>query len=209
MLGLEMALFQALEHRADKYRARQNDVLIRAVWRVWKAHERGKLLERVKNVRLLKQTLIIWQQQIDQRKRLEGLGLARGAFIMSESLFLACAISFSLRSSSTLASGALQRWRQVYATHQNAQDFAVHYHSVQLQFKMVLIWRLQLRAKLKLIKQAKLVEKYFIVRNAWNKWHNHLADKRREMKLKIVEKRILRSCMRGKLSNVCAFSRGQ
>ncbi|KAI0693271.1 hypothetical protein BC835DRAFT_1354288 [Cytidiella melzeri] len=169
---------RALERRAEKYKARQNDVLIRAVWRVWKAHERGKLLERVKATRLLKRKWSAWYQRLAQNRQLEDR-----------------ALSFSLRSSSTLATGSLQRWHQVYTTHQNAQAFAVHYHSVQLQFKMVLVWRLQLRAKLKLVKQAKLVEKYFTMRNAWRRWQEHLAEKRREQKVMVFERRILRTYM--------------
>lgn len=85
----------------------------------------------------------------------------------------------------------------MHTTHQNAQAFAAHYHSIQLRFKMMLVWRLQLRAKLKLVKQAKLVEKYFIIRMAWKKWQQKLEDKRREQKLKIFETRLLRSYMKG------------
>ncbi|KAI0093593.1 hypothetical protein BDY19DRAFT_989156 [Irpex rosettiformis] len=169
----------ALEHKAEQYRTRQDDVLIRAIWRIWKAHERGKLLERVKIARLYKQTLVKWAQRVDQQKQLEDR-----------------AIAFSLRSSSTLASGSLQKWRQMYTTHQNAQTFAMHYRSIQLRFKMMLVWRLQLRAKLKLLKQAKLVEKYFIVRNAWKIWQEKLAEKRREQKLKVFEGRLVRSYFR-------------
>ncbi|KAI0341741.1 hypothetical protein BDW22DRAFT_1485199 [Trametopsis cervina] len=168
----------ALEHRAEKYQARQNDVLVRAIWRVWKAHERGKLLERVKGARLLAQTWSVWTQRLHQQRQREEM-----------------AVHFSLRSSSTLASSTLQRWQAVYISHQNAQAFAVHYHSIQLRFKMVLVWRLQLRAKLKLVKQAKAIEKYFVMRNAWRIWQEKQAGKRREQKLKVFDARIMRVFM--------------
>lgn len=112
------------------------------------------------------------------------------------------AVTFSLRSSSTLAQSSLQRWRQVHTSHQNAQAFAVHYHSVQLRFKMVMIWRVQLRAKLKLAKQARIAEKYFAIRNAWKMWQEKLAEKRRERKLKVFEARMLQSYMHGELNSL-------
>lgn len=61
-----------MEKRADKHLARQDDVLIRAVARVWKARERGKLLERVRALRLIKVTWSVWRERIRQHRRLEG-----------------------------------------------------------------------------------------------------------------------------------------
>lgn len=63
---------QGMERRADKHLARQDDVLIRAVTRVWKARERGKLLERVRALRLIKSTWSVWRERIRQYRRLEG-----------------------------------------------------------------------------------------------------------------------------------------
>lgn len=62
---------------------------------------------------------------------------------------------------------------------------------------MILTWRLQLRARLKLAKQARAAEKYFAMRSAWKIWHVKLADKRRDRKLKVFEARILRSYLQG------------
>ena len=83
------------------------------------------------------------------------------------SCFSGLAVAFSLRGSSALAITALRRWHQVYSTHQNAQAFAAHYHSSQLRYKMLLVWRLQLRTKLKQVKLAKTMEKFFVTRSAW------------------------------------------
>ena len=181
MQNVTSPIKQALELRAEKYSGRQNDVLIRAVWRVWKAHERGKLLERVRNARLLSQAFTVWRKHLTQIKHREEM-----------------AVSFSFRASSSLASSVIQKWKQVRASHQNAQQFATHYHSTQLQFKMLLIWRLQLRAKLKTVKQAKLAAKYFAMRNAWRKWQEQVATKQRERKLRVFEARVLRSYLYGK-----------
>lgn len=91
----------------------------------------------------------------------------------------------------------------MYTSHQNAQDFALHYRSIKLRFKMMLVWRTQLRAKLKLVRQAKLVEKYFIVRSAWEKWQVKLAERRREQKVKAFESRLVGSYFRGEYLAIC------
>lgn len=61
-----------MEKRADKHLARQDDVLIRAISRVWKARERGKLLERVRALRLIKDTWSVWRERMRQHRGLEG-----------------------------------------------------------------------------------------------------------------------------------------
>ena len=64
-----------MEKRADKHLARQDDVLIRAVTRVWKARERGKLLERVRALRLIKDAWSVWRERMRHHRRLEGEGI--------------------------------------------------------------------------------------------------------------------------------------
>jgi hypothetical protein len=64
-----------MENRADKHLARQDDVLIRAITRVWKARERGLLLERVKMVRLVKDVWATWIRRMQFQARLEGQSL--------------------------------------------------------------------------------------------------------------------------------------
>jgi hypothetical protein len=66
-------MHQGLERRADKQIARQEDALVRAVVRVWKAHERGRLLERVQNAKLFRQTWEAWKRRLRHQKELEGL----------------------------------------------------------------------------------------------------------------------------------------
>ena|SRR6266851_7702096 len=64
---------QTLERRADKQIARQEDVLVRAVVRIWKAHERGRLAERVQNARLVRQAWEAWKKRLRHQRKLEGL----------------------------------------------------------------------------------------------------------------------------------------
>ena len=99
------------------------------------------------------------------------------------------ALAFSTRSGAHLSSTVLQKWHQVHSSHRNALAFAVHYNSAQLQFKMLLTWRLELRAKLKLVKQGRMAEKFFIYRRAWKMWVLKLEEKAREKKLRELERR--------------------
>ena len=62
--------------------SRQNDVLVRAVMRVWKAHERGKLLERVMAARLLKQAWTTWKRRLQDQQGLEGMALEFVLFLI-------------------------------------------------------------------------------------------------------------------------------
>jgi protein SFI1 len=64
------------EHRADRHLDRKDEILVYAFMRIWKARERGKLLERVKTVRLLKDAWAVWKRRIkEQRDRQSMLDL--------------------------------------------------------------------------------------------------------------------------------------
>ncbi|KAH7912247.1 hypothetical protein BJ138DRAFT_1178988 [Hygrophoropsis aurantiaca] len=165
---------RTMERRAIKHQARQDDVLVRAVTRVWKARERGKLLERVKSIRLVKDAWATWKQKKMHLKQQEDF-----------------AIAFSLRSNSYTVSSALQTWKQVYTVYQNRRTFAVERYLARVQFDALLKWRIHLRTKLKILKQAKVVEKYFLQRRSINQWRIKLEDRRRLKKLKEVEARKL------------------
>ncbi|EMD38501.1 hypothetical protein CERSUDRAFT_153416 [Gelatoporia subvermispora B] len=171
---------RVLENKASKHIVRQNDVLVRAVMRVWKAHERGRLLDRVRTMRILKQAWGKWKERIEHQKALEDL-----------------ALSYRIRPSSSLAIEALQRWRRVYITHQNAQAFAVHYHSSQLQFRTLLAWRLQLRMKVRMAKQARIAHKFFTVKKYMQKWAQRSQERSREKNLKVFEGRIVKKFFTG------------
>ncbi|EIN07385.1 hypothetical protein PUNSTDRAFT_121511 [Punctularia strigosozonata HHB-11173 SS5] len=160
------ARIQAQERKADKHMARQDDVLVRAVMRVWKAHERGRLLERVRAVRLLKHVWAVWNKKMNVIRDNEDIAAA-----------------YALRGDSSLAVSSLRKWRQAFATHQNAQAFAVQYHDAQLRFKYLLEWRVALRQKLKMMKQARKAEKIIILRRAMERWKEASENRRREAKL--------------------------
>ncbi|KIM62097.1 hypothetical protein SCLCIDRAFT_15938 [Scleroderma citrinum Foug A] len=160
----------AMERRADKHVARQDDVLVRAVTRVWKARERGKLLERVRDLRLLKNVWSTWQERIRQLKHLHDYALA-----------------FSMRSNSYVVASALRQWHQVYTIYQNRYTFAIQHHQAHVQYNAIVMWRIQLRTKLKLLKHARMVEKFFVQRRILKSWRCKLEMKKRSEKLRILE----------------------
>ncbi|KAF8078011.1 hypothetical protein FPV67DRAFT_1403819 [Lyophyllum atratum] len=155
-----------MENRALKHVTRQDGVLLRAVSRVWKARERGILLERVKAGRLIKDTWLVWRQRLQQQQHAEDL-----------------AIAFSLRADSDVAASAFRKWRDVNSTHRNAHSFAVQYDSAQLRYRMLLAWRLQLREVLKKTKMARTADRFFATRRAWRSWHDALNARVREKRV--------------------------
>jgi protein SFI1 len=181
-------LHQTLERRADRHIARQEDALVRAVVRVWKAHERGRLLERVYNARLLRQAWEAWKKRLRHQKKFEGLAAVQSSFLY---FYLKCgtclldaALAFAQRSQVNAASSALRVWHKRLATQQGAHAFAVQYARVQLQFRILFRWRVQLRAHLKHFRQAKIADKYFMMRRAWRIWVDKAEARVREKRLR-------------------------
>ncbi|KAI6144823.1 Sfi1 spindle body protein-domain-containing protein [Pisolithus thermaeus] len=176
---------RATERRADKYLARQDNVLIRAVTRVWKARERGRLLERVRALRLLKDAWSTWRERIRQTRHLHDY-----------------AIAFSMRSSSYIAASALRKWQHAYNVYQNRHTFAIQHHLARVQFNALLTWRLQLRMKFKLMKHARIVEKFLIQRRVLKLWKFKLEAKKRLDKLKALEIRKLQALWKRKANRI-------
>jgi hypothetical protein len=102
-----------------------------------------------------------------------------------------------MRPKSSAALMALQAWRRVYATHRNAHSVAVQYHSAQLGYKILLAWRVQLRARYKMIKRARTAYKFFIARKAWMIWTDRFKELRREKKLKELESQKVKKAFDG------------
>ncbi|KAH9027675.1 hypothetical protein EDB84DRAFT_1589036 [Lactarius hengduanensis] len=154
----------ALERRADKQIARQEGALVRAVVRVWKAHERGHLLERVQHSRVLREAWEAWRRRLRRQGDLE-----------------ATALAFAQRSQVHVTSSTLRVWQRRFATKQGALAFA-------LQYRVLFNWRVQLRAHVKHFRQAKILEKFFVVRRAWKVWMERAVERGREKRLKEWDK---------------------
>jgi protein SFI1 len=165
-----LILLQKLERKADKHLARQDGVLIHAIVRVWRAHERGKLLERVRDSRSLQKFWSLWKQRMAEYRRQGELALA-----------------FAGRPRAALAASALQTWKHVHQARQRALQLASQYYAVQMQQRAVLAWRIRLRRHTKLAKQARIADKYFVVRGAWVRWRQLIDEKGRQRKLRQFE----------------------
>ncbi|KAG6911480.1 hypothetical protein DXG01_014554 [Tephrocybe rancida] len=155
----------ALESRALKHVARQDSVLVRAVFRVWKARRQGKTVERLKASNLTYAAWSVWKQQLQQQRRSNDLALA-----------------FALRADSSALVAVFHKWQEVHYTHRNAHLVAVQCDSEQLCYKALLAWRMKLRDKLKQAKMARMAASFFSTRRAWRAWHvvmnNRAAEKR-------------------------------
>ncbi len=189
---------QAMENRAAKYVARRNDVLVRAIMRIWKAHERGQLLTRVRAMRVLKLAWTQWRRRMEEQREREGRSVSLH-LICNPSLISIPELAqlFRTRSTSLQGASALKRWRGVYQSHQNAQSFAVHYDRERLQYQMMLTWRLQLRAHLRKAKQAKIARKYLLLRRCFHVWTAKVEEKRREKKLREFQMRKAKKVFEG------------
>ncbi|KAH9001065.1 hypothetical protein EDB92DRAFT_1811986 [Lactarius akahatsu] len=96
----------------------------------------------------------------------------------------ATALAFAQRSQVHVASSTLRVWQKRFATKQGALAFAVQYANAQLQYRVLFNWRVQLRAHVKHFRQAKILEKFFVVRRAWKMWMERAVERGREKRLK-------------------------
>ncbi len=97
---------------------------------------------------------------------------------------LDAALSFAQRCHVHVTSSALQVWHKRLATQQGASAFAVQYAHAQLQFRILYRWRVQLRVHLKRFRQAKIADKFFVVRQAWRIWVDKAEVRGREKRLR-------------------------
>jgi protein SFI1 len=108
-------------------------------------------------------------------------------------------VTFSLRSNSNVLALAFRNWHEAHVTHQNANYFAVNYHSVQLRYAMLLSWRIKLRDKLNLIKMARRADSFFAVRRAYKIWRGAFGSRVREKILRDVQQRQVMKIFNGTL----------
>lgn len=57
-----------------------------------------------------------------------------------------------------------------------------------MQFRTLFQWRVKLREKLKMMKQARMAEKFFVQKKAWKVMKAKLEERRRERKVSEWEK---------------------
>ncbi|PPQ78073.1 hypothetical protein CVT25_015607 [Psilocybe cyanescens] len=159
---------KALGHRADKHLARQDDLLCRAIIRIWRARMRGKKYEEFRTTQDLKNA---WQKWLTK--------MAKQNARMDDA-----AVHFN-RTNSRLVGATVSRWRQVLKTHQNAQAYAVNYDRDRLHAKVLFLWRLRLREQAQSAKVARWANRFFATRRAWNVWIMAMEERKRQERLKL------------------------
>lgn len=110
-----------------------------------------------------------------------------------------------MRSNSYVVASALRQWRQVYTIYQNRYTFAIQHHQAHVQYNAIVMWRIQLRTKLKLLKHARMVEKFFVQRRILKSWRCKLEMKKRSEKLRTLETQKLQVYMTGMNFYCCTY----
>ncbi|KIY69989.1 hypothetical protein CYLTODRAFT_442301 [Cylindrobasidium torrendii FP15055 ss-10] len=146
-----LAGVRKLEKRATRHVARQDDVLLLAVFRVWKARELGVLLERVTARRIQKRMLAVWVTRLAQVRKKETL-----------------ALRFASQSRWPLVN-AFQTWRTGLQVIRVGEQTAIRHHTIQLQSKIWIEWLGQLQEHNAITKKARLTELYFLMRRTWGR----------------------------------------
>ncbi|THU99321.1 hypothetical protein K435DRAFT_751904 [Dendrothele bispora CBS 962.96] len=166
---------RALERRADKRIHREDHVLLQAVMRVWKARERGKLLQTVKASRLRRGAWTVWKSRLQEQRHLENV-----------------AIQFVQRSTSSTTVHALNTWTRAYATHLNSSLFADQYYSNRLLHRTVQFWYQKYLTQKAMMGKAKDLYDHHNLRRTWDLMRAKHGQRVRTAKLYEFEQRKLK-----------------
>ncbi|KAF9480103.1 hypothetical protein BDN70DRAFT_877988 [Pholiota conissans] len=161
-----MLMLMVLEHRATKHLARQDDLLLRAIVRIWRARMRGKRLEEFNTTQALRNAWRIWKDRIVRHE---------ADLALADKLFE--------RNCSHVAGNALVRWHKILTTHRNANQYAAEFHAAHVRAKFLLLWRIRLRDANQCAKVARWANRFFDTRRAWKLWTAALEAKKVQERL--------------------------
>ncbi|KAF8481539.1 Sfi1 spindle body protein-domain-containing protein [Gautieria morchelliformis] len=164
-----------LDSRGDKYLKRRDDLLLRAIIRVWVARERGHLLDRVQSARLTKDAFLVWRRRFQEQKLLEER-----------------AVSYSKYASRLLLASVFDAWARRRSLFQSNLQLVEQRYAAGLLSRTLLVWRLRLRAALKRARKASMARKYFLERGVWDKWRLVLEKKKRHRRVQELDRERLR-----------------
>ncbi|KAJ7285890.1 hypothetical protein C8J57DRAFT_1446668 [Mycena rebaudengoi] len=167
---------QDMERLATEQASSRNPPLLRAAYLVlrarYQARYQGRRLQKIMALRRLKDAWTVWKRRMRQQRDRED-----------------AAIIFSLRINSPLAIESLEKWYKVHSSHQNSQSFAAFRYSDTLRRRILLLWRIRLRNRHKIMRQARMVDKFLVTRRVWELMRTKFAERRREHNLKVLELR--------------------
>ncbi|CAK5277723.1 unnamed protein product [Mycena citricolor] len=161
-----------MNEKAIMHVSLKDERLLKAKYSLMRIRYFGRRLEVIAGQRGLVDAWNLWKDQLQAAKAREAI-----------------AVAHSLQTNSVLAVSALEKWRNVYLSHQNAQSFADQRYDSVVQAKLLFAWRIKLREKYKLMRRARALFNHLVLRSAWGRMRESLAEKRRVNKLKLVEAR--------------------
>ncbi|KAH7340364.1 Sfi1 spindle body protein-domain-containing protein [Rhizoctonia solani] len=150
-----------LERRANLYLQRQDNILLRAVTRVWVAKARGEQLARITRAQLLRDALGVW------RNRLIGVQALDGKAVMAIQ-----------NAQKELLARAFHVIRDQLRVHREDEISATRHYQKQLLVSAFAEWRESTAVRRKQARQARIARRFFVERMAFGVWKIALTQKR-------------------------------
>ncbi|EUC67158.1 Sfi1 spindle body protein [Rhizoctonia solani AG-3 Rhs1AP] len=150
-----------IERRANVYLQRQDNILLRAVTRVWAAKARGEQLARINRAQLLRDALGVW------RNRLVGVQALEGKVVLAIQ-----------NAQKELLARAFYVIRDQLRAHQEDEILATRHYQKQLISSAFAEWRESTAARRKQARQARIARRFFVERTAFGTWKAALTQKR-------------------------------
>ncbi|CAE6460315.1 unnamed protein product [Rhizoctonia solani] len=150
-----------LERRANLYLQRQDNILLRAVTRVWAAKARGEQLVRITRAQLLRDALGVW------RNRLVGVQALDGKVVMAIQ-----------NAQKELLARAFYVIRDQLRAHREDEVSATRHYQKQLLVSAFAEWRESTAVRRKQARQARIARRFFVERMAFSAWKTALTQKR-------------------------------
>lgn len=106
-------------------------------------------------------------------------------------------MTFADRISVNLMKAALIQWHQGWLRCQTLQGRAARYDNLRSQAQMLTSWRIQLRLKLQMHKNARVLRKYLLIRDSWEMWKSNFKERRecKQLELRLKEKYLHSKCL--------------
>ncbi|KAF8682270.1 Sfi1 spindle body protein [Rhizoctonia solani] len=165
-----------IERRANNYLQRQDNILLRAVTRVWAAKARGEQLARINRAQLVRDALGVWRNRLTGVQSLEGKAVLAIQNAQKE-----------------LLGRAFYVMRDQVRSHKESELLATRHYQKQLLSSAFKEWRESTTLLRKQARQARIARRFFAERAAFGTWKVALTQKR----LSKLEDQLKRERLRG------------
>ncbi|KZV90222.1 hypothetical protein EXIGLDRAFT_649451 [Exidia glandulosa HHB12029] len=158
-----LARNRSREHRAVRWSARSDKLLVISYAYCWIAREREQLLGRVRDARTTREYLGRWMAKLRRKRELE-----------------AHADAVARVHAAPLLRGTLAWWRTKLQKQQHAERFYAEYHAVNLMIRAFGKWERTLASRLQAEQQALHLRHQFLARRCLRRWRE--AVKKRKLR---------------------------